>query len=104
PSRFEPCGLNQMYSLRYATIPIVRLTGGLDDSVIDVRENAEAATGIKFGDFSVPAFAKAIRKALVLYNEPDLLHRFRINAMRADFSEERTASEYVKVYERVVGV
>ncbi len=53
PSRFEPCGLNQMYSLRYGTMPIVRLTGGLDDSVTDIAENAEKADGIKFADYSV---------------------------------------------------
>ena len=67
PSRFEPCGLNQMYSLRYGTIPIVRATGGLDDSVIDYTENAAHANGIKFHEFTARALAKAIRKALVLY-------------------------------------
>jgi starch synthase len=102
PSRFEPCGLNQMYSLRYGTIPLVRITGGLDDTVIDVTENIEAANGIKFGEYSTRALAKAIRKALVLFDESDLLHRFRTNAMAVDFSEERTAAEYVKVYQRAL--
>jgi starch synthase len=103
PSRFEPCGLNQMYSLRYGTIPIVRATGGLDDTVIDVREDAERANGIKFHEFSASAFAKAIRKALVLFAEPELLQRFRVNAMSADFSWERTAAQYLNIYERAVG-
>src|SRR6059036_362562 len=62
PSRFEPCGLNQMYSLRYGTLPIVRATGGLDDTVIDVREHIEKANGIKFHEYSPGALAKAIRK------------------------------------------
>ena len=102
PSRFEPCGLNQMYSLRYGAIPIVRRTGGLDDTVIDVTENAEQANGIKFGEYSARALAKAMRKALVLFEEAELLQRFRTNAMSADFSEERTAAEYLRVYQHAL--
>ena len=102
PSRFEPCGLNQMYSLRYGTIPIVRRTGGLDDTVIDVTENVEKANGIKFGQYSARALAKAMRKALVLFEEAELLRRFRLNGMTADFSEDRTAAEYLRVYERAL--
>jgi len=74
PSQFEPCGLNQMYSLRYGTIPIVRATGGLDDSVIDYSQDSELANGIKFHEYSPTALAKAIRKALALYAEPELFH------------------------------
>ena len=102
PSRYEPCGLNQMYSLRYATIPIVRITGGLDDTVIDISEDEENADGIKFAEYSVRALAKATRKALVLFQTPPLLEHFRQNAVRADFSWERTAEQYVDVYGRVV--
>jgi starch synthase len=102
PSRFEPCGLNQMYSLRYGTIPIVRATGGLDDTVIDLTEQAEQANGIKFREYSARALAKAIRKGLVLFDETELFHRFRLNAVAADFSEDRTAAEYMKVYERAL--
>ena len=98
PSRFEPCGLNQLYSLRFGAIPIVRATGGLDDTVIDVRENPDKANGIKFAEYSAPALAKAIRKALVLYQAPQLLHQFRQNAMAADFSWKHTATEYLKIY------
>jgi len=98
PSRFEPCGLNQMYSLRYGTIPIVRATGGLDDTVTDPRDDPEKANGIKFSECSAPALAKAIRKALALYGETDLLHKFRHQAMTADFSWSRTAVDYMKVY------
>jgi starch synthase len=103
PSRFEPCGLNQRYSLRYGAIPIVRATGGLDDTVVDAAEEASAADGIKFMEYSSQALAKAIRKALVLFREPELLRQFRLNAMRADFSWERTGGEYVKLYERLRG-
>jgi starch synthase len=102
PSRFEPCGLNQMYSLRYGTIPIVRITGGLDDSVVDINEDSNRANGIKFSEYSSRALAKAIRKALALYAEKNLLHKYRLSAMAADFSWERTAHQYViEVYERV---
>ena len=103
PSRFEPCGLNQMYGLRYGTIPIVRATGGLEDTVTDVRENAEKANGIKFHECTTNALAKAIRKALALYGEPELFRRFRLNAMAADFSWDRTVAQYVQAYERAVG-
>lgn len=102
PSRFEPCGLNQMYSLRYGTIPIVRTTGGLDDTVIDLRENPGLANGIKFSEYSGAALAKAIQKALALYQEPELFAAYRKNAMTADFSWGRTAEDYVKVYEQVI--
>ena len=76
PSRFEPSGLNQMYSLCYGTIPIVRAVGGLDDSVIDFSQDAARANGIKFHEYSSRALAKAIRKALALYQHPDLLQAF----------------------------
>jgi starch synthase len=89
-----------MYGLRYGTIPIVRATGGLDDTVIDIREDIEKANGIKFDDYSAPAFSKAIRKALALYEEPELFRKFRVNGMTVDFSWERTAAEYVSVYEK----
>jgi starch synthase len=103
PSRFEPCGLNQMYGLRYGTIPIVRMTGGLDDTVIDIKEDADHANGIKFGEYSAEALAKGIRKAMSLFGEPDLLAHYRRNAMAADFSLQRTTEEYVKVYENSQG-
>ena len=102
PSRFEPCGLNQMYSLRYGTIPVVRATGGLEDTVVDIREDPKNATGIKFHEYSASALVKAIRKALALFAEPELFHQFRLNGMAADFSWQRTAAEYVKVYERAL--
>jgi len=103
PSRFEPSGLNQMYSLCYGTIPIVRAVGGLDDSVIDYSQDAARANGIKFNEYSSRALAKAIRKALALYRHPDLLQQFRRNAMKSDFSWKQTVGEYLKVYETITG-
>jgi starch synthase len=102
PSRFEPCGLNQMYSLRYGTIPIVRATGGLDDSVIDYTENPETANGVKFSEYTSRALSKAIRKALAIFDRPELLHEFRLNGMRADFSWARTVGEYLKIYSQTL--
>jgi starch synthase len=102
PSRYEPCGLNQMYSLHYGTVPIVRVTGGLDDSVIDISEDADHAEGIKFAEYSSSALAKAIRKALALYAEPELLTHYRINGMTVDFSWEKTARKYSEVYENLL--
>jgi starch synthase len=104
PSRFEPCGLNQMYSLRYGTVPVVRVTGGLDDSVIDISEDPAKADGIKFAEYSVRALSKAIRKALVLYEDKELLAHYRKNGMAKDFSWERTARLYGQLYERIPGI
>ena len=101
PSRFEPCGLNQLYSLRYGAIPIVRATGGLQDSVVDPRDNAAQATGIKFTTYSAAALHKAVLKALALWKEPAWLQHLRHNGMTADFSWEKQSAEYVALYESV---
>jgi len=102
PSRFEPCGLNQMYSQRYGSIPIVRVTGGLDDTVADLTENESRADGIKFREYSVRALAKAIRKALVLYLNPELFAHMQANGMRADFSWTRTSGDYVRAFQEII--
>lgn len=98
PSRFEPCGLNQMYSLRYGSIPIVRRTGGLDDSVIDFRDDPARANGIKFEGYSSRALVKAMRKAIALYQQPEWVGFYRRNGMTADFSWDRTRAAYEAVY------
>jgi starch synthase len=90
-----------MYSLRYGTAPIVRVTGGLDDSVIDIVESRDEANGVKFFEYSSRALAKGIRKALALYQDKALLDHYRLNGMTRDFSWERTAAEYLKAYRRV---
>jgi starch synthase len=99
PSHFEPCGLNQMYSLRYGTVPVVRATGGLDDSVIDFTQDAARANGIKFQEYSARALAKAMRKALAIYEQPKLLQSYRRNGMKEDFSWDKTVGQYLKAYE-----
>jgi starch synthase len=102
PSRFEPCGLNQMYSHRYGTIPIVRGTGGLDDSVCDISEDLEHVNGIKFHEYSARALAKAMRKALVLYQNKELFRYVQRNAMQDDFSWKQTTAKYVEVFEKLL--
>ncbi len=97
PSRFEPCGLNQLYSLRYGTIPIVRRTGGLDDTVIDAVDGV-AANGIKFGDPTPQGLVKAIRKSLTLFENKELVNHYRLQGIAADFSWERSVRAYELVY------
>ena len=98
PSRFEPCGLNQLYSLRYGTIPIVRRTGGLDDTVIDAVDGGVAANGIKFGDPTPSGLTKAIRKSLTLFENKVLMTHYRIQGIAADFSWEQSVRAYERVY------
>lgn len=100
PSRFEPCGLNQLYSLRYGTIPIVRRTGGLDDTVLDAVEDPLNANGIKFTDCSAHGLAKAIRKALILFQDEDMVRRYRRNGMAANFSWSESVVRYTDAYNR----
>ena len=101
PSRYEPCGLNQMYSLRYGSIPIVRATGGLEDSVIEFHEDPDLANGLKFREYSAEALAKCIRRAVVMFETPGLLKRLRVAGMKADHSWNRTATEYIRFYNSV---
>jgi starch synthase len=98
PSLYEPCGLNQMYSLRYGTIPIVRRTGGLADSVVHFDPATGIGTGIVFNDFDVPAMNWAIDTALRWYADAALWDRLVQNAMRQDFSWETQANEYLKLF------
>jgi starch synthase len=98
PSQYEPCGLNQMYSLRYGTIPIVRRTGGLADSVTHFDPATGVGTGIVFNDFDAPAMSWALNTALDWYARPALWQRLVQNAMRCDFSWETQANEYLKLF------
>ncbi|MBZ0158967.1 glycogen synthase GlgA [Candidatus Methylomirabilis sp.] len=98
PSRYEPCGLNQMYSLVYGAIPVVRATGGLDDTIAQFDPVTGQGNGFRFEDSTADAFLQAIRQALVLYHEKALWHRLITNAMAADFTWDRSAREYGQLY------
>jgi starch synthase len=102
PSLYEPCGLNQMYSLRYGTVPIVRRTGGLADSVQHFDPATGTGTGIVFNDFDAAGLRWALATALEWYAEPALWQRLRTNGMRVDFSWTRSGAEYVRLYERLL--
>jgi starch synthase len=100
PSRFEPCGLNQMYSLRYGTVPVVRATGGLDDTVQDVDEATGEGTGFKFRAHTSEAMMEALRRALAWFARPAAWRRIQLSGMAQDNSWEASAREYVDVYHK----
>jgi starch synthase len=101
PSRYEPCGLNQMYSMRYGTVPIVRRTGGLADSVRPFDTVTGQGTGIVFNDYSADAVAWAVNHALDLYQQKGNWRRLVQNGMAQDFSWHRQVQRYVEQYERL---
>lgn len=96
PSRYEPCGLNQIYSLRYGTIPIVRATGGLDDTI-------DEETGFKFREYSGLALLEAIRAALAAYRDKKSWREMMANGMKKNFSWDASAAEYSALYRRLIG-
>lgn len=105
PSRYEPCGLNQLYSLRYGTIPIAHKTGGLADSIIDVDEYPEKGTGLLFDNLTAENVKKHVARAIQLYNRTEgngCLKNIRKRAMEQDFSWEASAKEYIELYESIL--
>ncbi|MGH8301095.1 MAG: glycogen synthase [Steroidobacteraceae bacterium] len=103
PSRYEPCGLNQMYSLRYGTVPVVRRTGGLADSVEQYDPASREGTGVVFDDFNSEALESALNIALDLHAQPEHWRRMVRNGMAKDFSWERQGGKYVEIYRRLAG-
>ena len=97
PSRVEPCGLNQMYAMRYGTIPIVRNTGGLRDTVIDYGE--QGGYGILFNDATVWDITYSIHRALELYKKPKRIQKIRTTIMKIDNSWENSAGRYINLYQ-----
>jgi starch synthase len=103
PSAFEPCGLNQMYSLRYGTIPIVRATGGLDDSVQNLDAGTRTGTGFKFWNLNAGALFDTVGWAVhTWYHDPAMIDTMRQNAMAQRFTWEEAAGKYEKLYQRAV--
>jgi len=102
PSRYEPCGLNQIYSLKYGTIPVVRATGGLDDTIQEFDPATGKGNGFKFQEYTGTAFLSAIKRAIETYKDRTLWRRLIRNAMAADFSWKRSAKEYLRLYQSLV--
>src|SRR5271157_476081 len=100
PSRYEPCGLNQIYSLKYGTVPVVRATGGLDDTIEPWDARTGKGTGFKFSDYTGEALLATIKQALLAYQDRSSWQTLMRNGMSRDFSWGASAREYGKVYER----
>ena len=102
PSLYEPCGLNQMYSMRYGTVPIVRATGGLDDTVEHFNPANGTGTGFKFGPYDAGALLEKIREALYFYRRPDEWQKIQHNGMVVDNSWAAAAKKYIELYEELI--
>ncbi len=102
PSKFEPCGLNQIYSLKYGTLPLVRKTGGLADTVIDVDEFPKSGTGFVFKEYSDKELLKKLEKVLdVFENDKTTWKKWQVNAMEQDYSWDASAQEYLSLYQNL---
>lgn len=99
PSRVEPCGLNQLYSMRYGTIPVVRSTGGLRDTVRDISE--EGGYGIAFADANAADVVVAVDRAVSLYNDKQRMQKLRKDVMKLDFSWDKSAIKYMEIYQNI---
>jgi len=99
PSRYEPCGLNQIYSLRYGTVPVVRATGGLDDTIQHFDARTSAGTGFKFAAYQGRALLACVRQAVRVFGDRDAWRRVMANGMAKDFSWTASAAEYARLYE-----
>jgi len=102
PSRFEPCGLTQLYAMRYGTVPIVRYVGGLKDTVHDIDSQKNIGDGIVFEDFTSKACHDAIERALYTYQNTQSMNIARQHAMQADFSIEHTAEAYIQLFKKLL--
>ncbi len=104
PSHYEPCGLNQIYSLKYGTVPIVRKTGGLADTVIDWNESVakgkEDGNGFVFSEYSGAALIKALRRALKIFNRKSEWKKIITNGMKCNYSWQKSAEKYIELYDR----
>jgi starch synthase len=101
PSRYEPCGLNQIYSLKYGTVPIVRATGGLDDTIEPWDARTGKGTGFKFTEYNGESLLLTIKQALTAFRDQTSWQALMRNGMNKDFSWNASAREYGKVYEKV---
>jgi starch synthase len=102
PSRYEPCGLNQLYSLKYGTVPLVRGVGGLEDTIVDYSGRSRSGTGFKFYDYTGEAMLKTVKRALKVYKNKKAWSSLIKRCMAENFSWERSAKEYIALYEKAV--
>lgn len=104
PSRYEPCGLNQLYSLKYGTVPVVRATGGLADTITNATPETLAngtATGFSFREYEMLALSETLRRAVEAYNQPQIWTQLVTTGMRQDWSWSRSARQYVELYQKI---
>ena len=102
PSRYEPCGLTQMYALKYGTVPVVRATGGLDDTINHFDAEAGTGNGFKFSRYESKAFYASIQEAVGFFKNTKLWKKIVANGMKADFSWDRSAQRYLELYRSVI--
>jgi starch synthase len=101
PSLYEPCGLNQMYSMRYGTVPVVRATGGLDDTVESFDVSTGKGNGFKFGPYTTSALLEKIREAIYFYTQPDIWAKVQRNGIVTDNSWSAAAKKYLQLYQEI---
>jgi len=101
PSRYEPCGLNQIYSLKYGTVPVVRATGGLDDTIEPYDLRTGKGTGFKFHEYTPEALLNSMQAAIALFSKTKEWRKLMLNGMARDFSWTVAAREYIKIYDKV---
>ena len=102
PSRYEPCGLEQLYALKYGTIPVVRATGGLDDTVVDIQKYPETGTGFKFHDYSAEAMMEAMEAAVQHFEDKTSWESLMKRGMALEFSWEKAAAQYEDIYKKAI--
>ena len=102
PSRYEPCGLTQMYALKYGSVPIVRAVGGLNDTIVQFDKGSDEGNGFKFHDYDAKALYRSIKQAVSLYDNSKIWKKLRSKGMKSNFSWNRSAGLYMEVYESVL--
>jgi starch synthase len=102
PSKYEPCGLNQMYSLVYGTVPLVRETGGLADTVVKFNEKTGEGNGFMFKNYDKDAFLKELQRTLKIYDDKKIWAKIMKNGMKSDFSWSSSAKKYLELYKTIL--
>jgi starch synthase len=104
PSRYEPCGLSQMIAMRYGCVPIARATGGLVDTIHHISHGADQGTGFLFKGPYPSVFARMLKRALILFQDPETWRKIQVNGMQSDFSWEKSAQKYIDLYSELLAV